>query len=93
MLKWFVCIVITVVPALGSAQMIVCSGKIISEGVSQAEVSAKCGTPAQVDSRGSFSDDVKIEIWTYNFGPNKFMERIRFEDGIVTRVEALGYGF
>ncbi len=93
MKKWFACAVMAAVPALGIAQTIVCSGKIINTGVSQAEVSAKCGTPAQVDSRGGFSDDVKIEIWTYNFGPNKFMERIRFEDGIVTSIEALGYGF
>jgi len=37
--------------------------------------------------------EVQIELWTYNFGPNKLMQRIRFEDGIVVRIESLGYGF
>jgi hypothetical protein len=37
--------------------------------------------------------EAQIEIWTYNFGPNKLMQRIRFEDGVVVRIESLGYGY
>jgi hypothetical protein len=37
--------------------------------------------------------EVPVETWTYNFGPNKLMRRIRFVDGIVEQVETLGYGY
>ncbi len=37
--------------------------------------------------------EVLVEEWTYNFGPNKLMRLIRFEDGLVTKVKQLGYGF
>jgi hypothetical protein len=110
MLKMLVCAALATIPALGIAQSVVCGGKIINEGVSQVEVSAKCGTPAQVDhhtrnlvaavgavSQPSYvvgtSDDVDVDVWTYNFGPNKLMQRIWFEGGLVKRVESLGYGF
>jgi hypothetical protein len=39
------------------------------------------------------SEDRQVDIWTYKFGPNRLMQRIWFEDGRVTRVESLGYGF
>lgn len=37
--------------------------------------------------------EVPVELWIYNFGPNKFMRRVRFEDGLVVDVETLGYGY
>ncbi|MCC7461057.1 MAG: DUF2845 domain-containing protein [Gammaproteobacteria bacterium] len=37
--------------------------------------------------------EVPVEIWTYNFGPNTFMRRVHFEDGVVTAIEVLGYGY
>ncbi len=43
-----------------------------------------------------FGDDVveiPVEVWTYNFGPNKLMRRVRFVDGVVDEVETLGYGY
>ncbi|MGH3429198.1 MAG: DUF2845 domain-containing protein [Terriglobales bacterium] len=110
MVKWLVCAGLVVVPTFGTAQSVVCAGKIIDEGISQMEVTAKCGTPAQVDHRtktlvaaigtgtqltyiAGSSDDVQVDVWTYNFGPSRLMQRIWFENGVVTRVESLGYGF
>jgi hypothetical protein len=93
-----------VIPQLGSAQSVVCAGKIINEGVTKAAVAAACGTPTQVGNSSDTaepaigevtppsSDDGEIEVWTYNFGPTKLMQRIWFEDGRVKRVESLGYG-
>jgi hypothetical protein len=52
-----------------------------------------CGKPVQVDNPTTFDSAVAIEIWTYNFGPNQLMARIRFEDGIVANIETLGYGY
>jgi hypothetical protein len=37
--------------------------------------------------------EVPVESWVYNFGPNKLMQRIRFEDGVVVEIETLGYGY
>jgi len=37
--------------------------------------------------------EIPVETWTYNFGPNKLMRRVRFVDGLVETVETLGYGY
>jgi hypothetical protein len=37
--------------------------------------------------------EIPVETWTYNFGPNKLMRRVRFVDGVVEEVETLGYGY
>lgn len=36
---------------------------------------------------------VPVELWTYNFGPNKLMRRLRFVDGKLEEIETLGYGY
>ena len=36
---------------------------------------------------------VPVELWTYNFGPNKLMRRLRFVDGRLEQIETLGYGY
>jgi hypothetical protein len=34
------------------------------------------------------------EVWTYNFGPSRFMRQIRFVNGRVREIEALRhYGY
>ncbi len=37
--------------------------------------------------------EVPVEKWLYNFGPQRFMRRLKFVDGKVTAIETLGYGF
>jgi hypothetical protein len=37
--------------------------------------------------------EVLVEEWTYNFGPYKLMRLVRFENGLVTEVHQLGYGY
>ena len=37
--------------------------------------------------------EIPVETWTFNFGPNKLMRRVRFIDGLVDEVETLGYGY
>lgn len=37
--------------------------------------------------------EVPVEVWTYNRGPNSFMRRLRFEDGVLIEIETLGYGY
>ena len=37
--------------------------------------------------------EVVVEEWTYNFGPHRLMRIVRFENGLVTSVTRLGYGY
>ena len=37
--------------------------------------------------------EIPVDIWVYNLGPAKLMQRIRFEDGRVVAIESLGYGY
>lgn len=36
---------------------------------------------------------VPVETWIYNFGPSKFMRKLRFEDGVLMDIEVLDYGY
>lgn len=37
--------------------------------------------------------EVLVEEWVFNFGPNKLMRQVTFENGVVVDVETLGYGY
>jgi hypothetical protein len=37
--------------------------------------------------------ETSVEVWTYNFGPSRLMQRIRFANGVIVKIESLGYGF
>lgn len=101
MIRYFLFALIAIVPQLGTAQSLSCGGSIINEGVTKAEVAAKCGPPTEGGNRTGLEGPAIGEVappsagdqvWTYNFGPSRLMQRIWFVDGVVTRVESLGYG-
>jgi len=48
------------------------------------------GRPFEV---GTGLIEIPVELWLYNLGPNKLMRRVRLEDGVVTEIETLGYGY
>ena len=35
---------------------------------------------------------VLVEVWVYDFGPQRFMEELTFEDGVLIGSRALSYG-
>lgn len=37
--------------------------------------------------------DMAVEVWTYNFGPNKFLRRLRFEGEELVDIQSDGYGY
>jgi hypothetical protein len=37
--------------------------------------------------------EIPVENWVYNLGPNKLMQRVKFEGGVVVDIESLGYGY
>ncbi len=44
--------------------------------------------------RGSYSErSVSVEKWSYNFGPNRFIEIITFEGDILVEMETGSYGY
>jgi Protein of unknown function (DUF2845) len=95
----FVMVILALLPQLALGQSMRCGSKLITEGTSQAKVAALCGEPAQVlhpaasDVVVPGASDVVEEIWVYNFGPNKLMQRIRFRNGIVVSIGSVGYGY
>ncbi len=83
-----------------------CHGGIVSVGDTAGAVVSKCGQPAYTtrherkdvvaDSKGSRKKaitTVAIDDWTFNFGPNRFQYRVLLEDGEVTGIESLDYGY
>ena len=36
---------------------------------------------------------ITVEEWTYNHGPSRFIERVRFENGRVRKITNGGYGY
>jgi hypothetical protein len=107
MAKWLMVTVVACIPALGMAQSLRCDDKIISTGTIRAQVAALCGDPAQVVQKSVYyrplasldyrvnpiTVEVQVEVWIYNFGPDRLMQRIRFEDGVVVRIESIGFGY
>jgi hypothetical protein len=83
-----------------------CTGGIVSIGDTAGSVAAKCGEPAFIAQRqqssverrlrsgyGATVTTVAIDDWTYNFGPNRFQYQVTLENGRVTRIESLDYGY
>jgi hypothetical protein len=38
-------------------------------------------------------EEVLIEHWTYDFGPNRLVQKVRFVDGVATTISNQGYGY
>jgi hypothetical protein len=83
-----------------------CGSKLLTDGDPLDKVAALCGEPTSVERREILRPyyfrrghpfhstyEVTVEYWTYNFGPNKLMRRLRFEDGLLVDVETLGHGY
>lgn len=98
-----------VLAASSEAAALRCNSKLITEGDRSVELKQHCGEPvsvtsyraprAFVDRHGrlllhpGFRREVRVEEWTYNFGPHRLMRVVTLENDVVTDIEALGYGF
>ncbi len=40
----------------------------------------------------TYTESVEVETWLYDFGRRRFQEELVFEDGVLVRMQALGYG-
>ena len=91
-----------------SADTLRCGSKLISEGDPIEKVREYCGEPVatkrtwitrqprfeyggqEIPFEGT--EDVPVDLWTYDFGANKLMRRIRFVAGKVESIETLEHG-
>ncbi|MGE4543626.1 MAG: DUF2845 domain-containing protein [Pedobacter sp.] len=79
----------------GAASAMRCGSQIVSKGDTKAEVLAKCGQPLLreyigkdaefKDGYDTYSERI-VEEWTYNFGPRKFMQILRFRGSTLIQI-------
>jgi hypothetical protein len=55
-------------------------------------VRVPCGQYAWCDTEINDAVEVPIEVWTYDFGPQRLMQYVTFEQGTVVRIESGKYG-
>lgn len=84
-----------------------CGTRIITRGDHADKILRFCGEPASVQTRvaqrayvSDFGrvypgvlEEVVIEEWTYNLGPNQLIRVVRLENGFVAEIRHLGYGY
>ena len=85
-----------------NAQAMRCQNRIISRGQSAYIVAQLCGYPEQIvrtveylstrDRHSEHAIEIQVELWTYDFGPHRFMRELRFENGVLASIRTLSYG-
>jgi hypothetical protein len=73
-----------------------CGSRIVSVGMRQGEVRALCGEPTSSRSwqeYGLAGSSVNMEEWTYNMGSDRFLQFLRFKNGVLDTMETGGYGY
>ncbi|MFO1406153.1 MAG: DUF2845 domain-containing protein [Steroidobacteraceae bacterium] len=94
--------------AAATADTLRCGSRIIKDGDTQEKVLAVCGEPTarqrtwierapQYELSGQWysypgTEFVPVDLWTYDFGPNRLVQRVRFVDGRLDSIETLGRG-
>jgi hypothetical protein len=102
------CMAALLVSASARAEALRCGSKLITDGDTQEKVLQYCGEPVakkrtwitrqprfeyggqEIPFQGS--EDVPVDLWTYDFGSSKLMRRIRFVAGKVDSIETLEHG-
>ena len=85
-----------------------CGNRIVKDGDTIEKVLAVCGEPAsrertwiqrapRYELGGTYysfpgTEEVAVDLWTYDFGRNRLMRRVRFVDGLVLSIVELGKG-
>ncbi|MCG6936310.1 MAG: DUF2845 domain-containing protein [Proteobacteria bacterium] len=92
-------------PLVVQAGSLRCGSKLVSIGDSSFRVQSLCGEPSakehvavnekavvQGNDQGvqESRKTVKVEKWTYNFGPGQLLKILTFSDGTLTKIESGG---
>lgn len=86
------------------AKALRCNGRLIDSGDHALQVRERCGEPYWIDrysewqvmgEDGPLEQRVErsVEVWFYNFGSNRFLQRLIFRDDRLQHEESLEYGF
>jgi hypothetical protein len=94
---------------VASAQALRCGNRLVSAGEPKLTVWQKCGEPEATDWYVTYRlvrgperypattppvyVPVVIELWFYNFGPQRFQQELSFEEGRLIGIRPLGYGY
>jgi len=75
------------------------NGAIVSVNDKISTVRLRCDEPTSMTTRtvtrgllNGYYETVEIEEWTYNQEPSRFVYCLRFENGVLARIESGGYG-
>ena len=96
---------VMMLPALADADSMRCGSRVVKEKDTIEEVVAACGEPVskqrtwiqrapQFELGGqdySFpgTEDVPVDLWTFDLGPNQFLRQVRFIAGEVDSITTL----
>ena len=96
-------------PIFAASSSMRCGDRLIMRNDHVSKIERFCGEPESYVSTTTYKTrsrwdhfyhtyfyeeiPVILEEMVFNFGPNKFMRLVKIENGIVKRVETLGYGF
>ena len=87
------------------ADSIACAGGIVQTGDTKLDLLAKCGRPTLVEDQARERETfdarngvarrvyVPVDVWTYDFGRNRFVQVVRIARGRVVAIERGGYGY
>lgn len=95
--------------AAAPATALRCGNRVVSEGDNTLKLIEYCGQPVakeQFESSIPYEAYDRLndryytgyrsetyEVWTYNFGPNRLMQRITVKEGIIEEIENAGRGY
>jgi Protein of unknown function (DUF2845) len=99
---------LALLPCLALADTMRCGSALVSEGDTMEKVLTHCGEPQarsrtwiRRQPRFEFggqeipfagTEDVPVDLWTYDFGASRLMRRVRFVAGKVQSIQTLEHG-
>jgi len=48
---------------------------------------------SEIEIRHENEQKIQIEVWTYDFGPHRLVQKVLFVDGVAVEISSHGYGF
>ncbi len=106
--RFLLVVAIGLLPFVAAADTMRCGSALISDGDSIDKVLEHCGEPRersrtwiQRPPRFEFggqeipfegTEDVPVDVWTYDFGSSRLMRRVRFIAGKVQSIVTLEHG-
>jgi hypothetical protein len=86
--------------SVAAADSIRCDGGIVSVGDARLDLFARCGPPTLQEAEPVVTTSTSngnlgllIERWTYNFGPERFVQIVSLQGGKVIAIERGSYGY